>query len=187
MERAMEREFERATGWWMRDGRDGRGGGGSRRRTPGGSERVIVAPRDDWRREESGERRLPGGGTHTYYVSERVTTYGTPRADAARGARLGALGSIPSALALGIALGATYTYVAFAKEFVDGFDATTYRAERRNGLALRWPLLYASNEKFRSEFDRARSRARAARSTAAFVETKPSTPNDDAATIETSE
>ena len=43
---------------------------------------------DEYSREESGERMLPGGGVHRYYVSERVTTYGTrrPPASAARGA-----------------------------------------------------------------------------------------------------
>jgi hypothetical protein len=105
---------------------------------------------DDWRREERGEKLLPGGGVHRYYVSERVTTYGGAPA---RGARDGAaVGSSASLLATCLALGVAATYARLGRKFFKGFDRTSYKEDAKFGLTARWPLLYASSRRFRDEF-----------------------------------
>ena len=150
---AMFRDLERETRWMFeRAARESRALEGRRREA---LERRRAAPRDagigdDWRREERGEKLLPGGGVHRYYVSERVTTYGGAPA---RGARVGsAVGSSSGFLATCLALGVAATYASLGRKFFKGFDRTSYKEDAKLGLTARWPLLYASSSKFRDEF-----------------------------------
>jgi len=149
----MFRDLERETRWMFeRAARESRALEGRRREA---LERRRAAPRDagigdDWRREERGEKLLPGGGVHRYYVSERVTTYGGAPA---RGARVGsAVGSSSGFLATCLALGVAATYASLGRKFFKGFDRTSYKEDAKLGLTARWPLLYASSSKFRDEF-----------------------------------
>ena len=150
---AMFRDLERETRWMFeRAARESRALEGRRREA---LERRRAAPRDagigdDWRREERGEKLLPGGGEHRYYVSERVTTYGGAPA---RGARVGsAVGSSSGFLATCLALGVAATYASLGRKFFKGFDRTSYKEDAKLGLTARWPLLYASSSRFRDEF-----------------------------------
>ena len=133
---------------------------------------------DEYSREESGERMLPGGGVHRYYVSERVTTYGTrrPPASAARGAA--------NAAATLVVVAATAAYATMTRRFLCGYDRTSYKDEVKTSVATRWPLLWAASPKFREEFrratrdDDARGEADAESESEAAQEDVPSVPRD---------
>jgi len=133
---------------------------------------------DEYSREESGERMLPGGGVHRYYVSERVTTYGTrrPPASAARGAA--------NAAATLVVVAATAAYATMTRRFLRGYDRTSYKDEVKTSVATRWPLLWAASPKFREEFrratrdDDARGEADAESESEAAEEDVPNVPRD---------
>ena len=108
---------------------------------------------DEYSREESGERVLPGGGVHRYYVSERVTTYGTPRARPPPPA-FAASGFANAAVTL-VAVAATAAYATMTRRFLRGYDRTSYKEDVKMSVATRWPLLWAASPKFREEFRRA--------------------------------
>jgi len=108
---------------------------------------------DEYSREESGERVLPGGGVHRYYVSERVTTYGTPRARPPPPAF--AASGFANAAATLVAVAATAAYATMTRRFLRGYDRTSYKEDVKMSVAARWPVLWAASPKFREEFRRA--------------------------------
>ena len=109
-----------------------------------------------YRRENSSQESLQGGGMRKSYFSESVTiyggensgTYGNPSYAASAASTIPVIFSV-------ICWMTTIVYAAGMAAFYCTYDKTSFKARNRTLFAFLWPFLFVFNEKFRQEFKKA--------------------------------
>jgi hypothetical protein len=136
-----------------------------------GEEGKEVGRGRTYKRENSSEEKLQGGGFRKSYFSESVTIYGDTgggpflNGSSANGnAAAAASPTNPLVVLLPVVLWlSTVLYAAGMAAFYATFDKTSFGTRNRIAFALLWPFLFAFSNKFRAEFRQAIQNTKAKR------------------------
>lgn len=112
-----------------------------------------------YKRENSSEEKLQGGGFRKSYFSESVTIYGDTGGGPFVNGNVAAAAASPAnsllVLLPAVLWLSTVLYAAGMAAFYATFDKTSFGTGNRIAFALLWPFLFAFSNKFRTEFRQA--------------------------------